>query len=115
MEDPLDSLISEEYELIDLVKNERNLLAIYQDVDKNLIMFSADPLDSYTSINSEDAQVSTKCTIGGRDAVLVIKGTSINIVWVDEANTTVYGLYADKMTDSEALQIVEQLFEKIEK
>lgn len=115
MEDPLDSLISEEYELIDLVKNERNLLAIYQDVDKNLIVFSADPIDGYHSIDSEDAQVSTRCVIGGRDAILVVKGTTINIVWFDESNTTIYGLYADKMIDSEALQIVEQLVEKIEK
>lgn len=89
------------------------LFAIYEDGSGNRIFFSSTPGDNIVGVDSEDAQFSQECEIGGCKAVLVQKESSIRIVWIDERASIIYTIIADNMAKPDAISIVENLIKKL--
>lgn len=112
--DPLAGMIPEQYKLVfskgdslDRVK------ALYEDADRNQIFFSAVPGTNILEVDSEDAQISQKCIIGGCQAILVAEENKSRIAWINEKTSTIFTLIVDNLTDSEATMLAERIIHLI--
>lgn len=115
VQNPLSGLIPEEYQLTILEGDSlTNLTAIYENAAGKRVYFSGMSGDSWVAIDSENAQFSQKCQIGGCDAVLVVK-EGISLTWIHEESSIILSLFADNLTKTDVVSIAEYLIEKVPK
>lgn len=114
--DPLAGILPDQYNLV-LAEGSsiEEVTAVYENDAKNRIFFSSTPGTSLVELDSESAQISQECTIGGHEAVLVIEENNIRIAWIDKKSSTVYTLISNNLTESEITIIAEKVIYLISK
>lgn len=98
-EDPLDGIIPDEFELMNLTGTleESNLNAEYKNDGTATISFIVFPSYGKAQIDSEDAS-SVSCKVLGHDALKSIKDDFVRITWLDGENAKTFTLCATNIS-----------------
>lgn len=116
IQNPLAGLISEDFQLLVLEGDSLlELIAIYEDSNGNQIFFSSMAGENWMTIDTENAQHSQECEIGGYKAIVIVDNPNVRILWFDESTSTTFSLVADEMSETEAVSIVEKIIYKLPK